>query len=79
MDHDFLSLEGRVEVGHDPHAPRVADQKHLGRRPVLAARAERARLELFLGRRIEFAARRTRTFAPRRRDRDVPPAQRISS
>jgi hypothetical protein len=45
-DHHLLPLEGRVEVRHDAHPPRVADGERLGRRPVLAARAERARLEL---------------------------------
>src|SRR2546423_5852495 len=49
VDHDLLTLEGRVEIRDDPHAPRLAPSQRLRRRPVLSPRAERARVELFVG------------------------------
>ena len=53
VDDDLLPLERRVEVRHDADAPRVPDRQRLGRRAVLAPGAERAALELRLGRRID--------------------------
>jgi hypothetical protein len=59
VDDDLLPLERRVEVGHDAYAPRVADRERLRRRAVLASRAERAALELRLGRRVDERPART--------------------
>jgi len=53
MDDHLLALEGRVEVRHDAYAPRVADRERLRRSAVLAACAERARVELLAGRRLD--------------------------
>src|SRR5512132_961212 len=52
-DH-LLALEGRIEVRDDTDPPRIAEHKRLGRSPVFAAGAERARLELPLGRRLDL-------------------------
>jgi hypothetical protein len=79
MDDDLLALERGVEVRHDAHAPRLADPQRLGRRAILATRAERALLELLFRRRVELGLRGARPLRARRRDRDTPAGQRISS
>jgi hypothetical protein len=71
MDDDLLPLERGIEIRDDTHLPRVAETERLGRCPVLAARAERALLELFGCRRLDLAARGSRSLRPRRRDRDA--------
>ena len=60
---DLLPVERRIEVRHDAHRPGclcAADAVRLGRRAVLSARAERALVELRLGRRPRSAPRRRR-------------------
>jgi hypothetical protein len=65
-DDDLVVVEDRVEVRHHPDRPtrRVGvaavrpDRERLGRRPVLAALAERAGEELLLGREVDVGARR---------------------
>jgi hypothetical protein len=77
---DLLPVEGRVEVRDDADGPlRLrADAVGLGRRAVLAPRAERTLVDLGFGRLVDQAPRRARTAAAVRGDRDEPPGERIS-
>ena len=51
MDHDLLPLERRIQVRDDADGPRaVAEPQRLRRRSILAPAAERAPVELLLGR-----------------------------
>ena len=59
VDDDLLALERRVEVRDDAHRPPLGalrQPQRLGRRAVLAAEAERARVELFSRRGLERRA-----------------------
>src|SRR5919204_3393097 len=77
VDHDFLALEGRVEVGHHPDAPRVADSQRLGRCPVLPPGTERAPLQLLLGRGFDLRQPRAGPVASRRREDDTAARQQV--
>jgi hypothetical protein len=78
MHDDLLTLEGWIEVRDDANlpagrirlAPRRADRVRLGRSAVLAALAERALVELRLGRRLEPTELRAGTASARRREDD---------
>lgn len=69
VDDDLLPLEGRVEIGEGAQSPGIAEPQRLGRRPVLAARAERA---LILG---DVAS--AWPFSTAGRDGDAPAGERI--
>src|SRR5205085_11439966 len=65
VDDDLLPLERAVQVRDDPHRPRgtFGKAQRLRRRAVLAARAERAVLELLRGWRRDRAPSRSRSPA----------------
>src|ERR671922_1036834 len=77
VDHDLLALEGRVEVGHHPDAPRVADSQRLGRCPVLPPGTERAPLQLLLGRGFDLRQPGAGPVASRRREDDTAARQQV--
>src|SRR5919197_1599453 len=66
VDDDLLAFECRVEVGHDAHAPLavLGEDERLRRRHVFVPGAERARLELRLGWRLELRPRRAGALRP---------------
>jgi hypothetical protein len=55
VDDDLLPVEGRIQVRDDPNGPAVlaVDPEVLGRRAVLSPYAERALVELGLGRLVD--------------------------
>lgn len=85
VDDDLLPVERRVEIRDDADLPargvglsvRRRDRERLGRGAVLAALAERARLELSRCYLLELPSLRARTFRSRRRDDDGPPRDRV--
>src|ERR671922_1854425 len=77
VDHDLLALERRVEVGHHPDPPRVADPQRLGRCPVLPTGTERAPLQLLLGRGFDLRQPGAGPVASRRREDDTAARQQV--
>jgi hypothetical protein len=80
MDDDLLPVEGRIEVRDDADRPGElpANAEGLGGRSVLAPFAERALVELGLGRLLDRARRRAGTPAPVWGDGYEPPGERVS-
>ena len=69
MDHHFLPFERRIEIRDDANRPRaVTEPQRLGRRPILAPAAERARVELLPGRLGQLLGRGTRPVPATRCD-----------
>jgi len=81
VDHDFLALERRVEVGDYPDPPTRSvgratlgrQREDLGRGPVLAALAERAALELLGGLGLDLADACARATSACRSEGDEAP------
>jgi hypothetical protein len=84
---DFLAREGRIQVGDDTNQPagRVrltvigADRERLGRRAVLAAFTERARVELLVARGLELRPLGAGSFGTARSDDDAATRGRIAA
>src|SRR5205814_8903772 len=74
-DDHLLALEGRIQVRHDAHRPRLAFAVHLGWRAVLAPRAERAIGELLLRGRLDLPALGSGTPCAARRVDDLAPGE----
>jgi hypothetical protein len=80
MDDDLLPVEGGIEIRDDPDRPGelAPDAEGLGRCAVLATLAERALVELGLGRLLDRSRGCAGTPAPIGGDRYEPPGERVS-
>ena len=74
---DLLPLERGVEVRDDADPPGIADRERLRRCAVLPAGAERARVELFLRRRLDVRPARAGPLRPAWRDHDLSTRERV--
>jgi hypothetical protein len=87
VNHDLLALEGGEEVGDDSNLPPgrvrltllLSECERLGRRPLLAAGAEGAGVELLLARWLEGGTLGSRPLGPLGGEDDEPARERVAA